>query len=431
MACAGRRVRQRGLPGRAPARPAGDDRLRAGSGGRLRRTIDARTNGISGSCTTGNRSSRQGGAAAEDAQASLEYERTRGASPDTPSTVTSSNATSTTSTRASRAVTRTRRSSSPGRIRRGARYDHRPVRALRPHAGAIHDDPSADGNSSSGRPSDGESGHGDPVQAHDAAESTTAHARHRPPRRHRRPRRPRRTVIADYADDDCDPDEERRRRGWRVPRRTGRTTRTSGCRTRQGRRRLGPALGLIAPVLSPFDATTPRTPLRQHAVPAQPARHRPRQPARRAHGAGPRFKLRRRSPARNLSRPCSRAAATAAHHDLAAPGTRPRERSIDGTDPTDIVAHLDDQDLEDLATLLFDRLQTRCAAISSSTASEPDSSPTFVRRLDRVLPVLPRQVALSEWHERVGRDGRDTERLDRLTSAPPTASRTRNPRSPA
>ena len=51
--------------------------------------------------------------------------------------------------------------------------------------------------------------------------------------------------------------------------------------------------------------------------------------------------------------------ATAAHHDLAAPGSRPRERSVDGTDPTDMVAHLDDQDLEDLATLLFDRLQTR------------------------------------------------------------------------
>ena len=36
-----------------------------------------------------------------------------------------------------------------------------------------------------------------------------------------------------------------------------------------------------------------------------------------------------------------------------------RERAISGTDPTDVVAHLDDQDLEDLATMLFDRLQTR------------------------------------------------------------------------
>jgi hypothetical protein len=52
-------------------------------------------------------------------------------------------------------------------------------------------------------------------------------------------------------------------------------------------------------------------------------------------------------------------AQAATHHQLEAAGTRPRERSIDGTDPTDIVAHLDDQDLEDLATLLFDRLQTR------------------------------------------------------------------------
>ena len=54
------------------------------------------------------------------------------------------------------------------------------------------------------------------------------------------------------------------------------------------------------------------------------------------------------------------AVATAAtHHDLAGTGTRPRERSIDGTDPTDVIAHLDDQDLEDLATMLFERLQTR------------------------------------------------------------------------
>src|SRR5207237_882600 len=29
------------------------------------------------------------------------------------------------------------------------------------------------------------------------------------------------------------------------------------------------------------------------------------------------------------------------HHEMAAPGSRPRERSVDGTDPTDIVAHLD------------------------------------------------------------------------------------------
>src|SRR5262249_37149646 len=52
-------------------------------------------------------------------------------------------------------------------------------------------------------------------------------------------------------------------------------------------------------------------------------------------------------------------AAAATHHALAAAGTRPRERAIDHTDPTDIVSHLDDQDLEDLAALLFDRLQTR------------------------------------------------------------------------
>jgi hypothetical protein len=53
------------------------------------------------------------------------------------------------------------------------------------------------------------------------------------------------------------------------------------------------------------------------------------------------------------------AAAAATHHELAAAGTKARERSIDGTDPTDMIAHLDDQDLEDLAALLFDRLQTR------------------------------------------------------------------------
>src|SRR5262245_34765925 len=49
----------------------------------------------------------------------------------------------------------------------------------------------------------------------------------------------------------------------------------------------------------------------------------------------------------------------AAHETLNAAGSRARERSIDGTDPTDVVAHLDDQDLEDLASMLYARLQTR------------------------------------------------------------------------
>jgi hypothetical protein len=53
------------------------------------------------------------------------------------------------------------------------------------------------------------------------------------------------------------------------------------------------------------------------------------------------------------------AVAQGAHHELDAPGTRARERAISGTDPTDVVSHLDDQDLEDLATMLFERLQTR------------------------------------------------------------------------
>jgi hypothetical protein len=52
-------------------------------------------------------------------------------------------------------------------------------------------------------------------------------------------------------------------------------------------------------------------------------------------------------------------AAQGAHHELDTAGTRARERAISGTDPTDVVAHLDDQDLEDLATMLFERLQTR------------------------------------------------------------------------
>ena len=125
----------------------------------------------------------------------------------------------------------------------------------------------------------------------------------------------------------------------------------------------GAALGLMAPILSRYDADyTHDSHWGQHEVPATPAT-----PATTPTAATP------TTPAGGAAVPAVQAAvasteaatataavATAAtHHDLAGTGTRPRERSIDGTDPTDVIAHLDDQDLEDLATMLFERLQTR------------------------------------------------------------------------
>ena len=96
-------------------------------------------------------------------------------------------------------------------------------------------------------------------------------------------------------------------------------------------------------------ATTPTT--AQPATPATPAAPAAQRPL----GAAPALQP-QAAPVVALA---AGTAATAAHHDLGVAGSRPRERSVDGTDPTDMVAHLDDQDLEDLATLLFDRLQTR------------------------------------------------------------------------
>jgi hypothetical protein len=126
----------------------------------------------------------------------------------------------------------------------------------------------------------------------------------------------------------------------------------------------GAALGLMAPILSRYDADyTHDSHWGQHEVPATPAT-----PATTPTAATP------TTPTGGAPVPAVQAAvastevaaataavahAAATHHDLAGAGTRPRERSIDGTDPTDIIAHLDDQDLEDLATMLFDRLQTR------------------------------------------------------------------------
>ena len=116
----------------------------------------------------------------------------------------------------------------------------------------------------------------------------------------------------------------------------------------------GVALGMVAPVLSAFDQDYAKDAhFGQHQVASQaaitPTAAHPPAPA----GTG--------TPAvQAQAAPAIATQATAApHHDLAAPGSRPRERSVEGTDPTDMVAHLDDQDLEDLATLLFDRLQTR------------------------------------------------------------------------
>jgi hypothetical protein len=135
----------------------------------------------------------------------------------------------------------------------------------------------------------------------------------------------------------------------------------------------GGALGLLAPVLSHYDADYSHdSHFGQHLVPAQPAAATPTTPATPATtptaatpttpptGAAP-AALAHDTPAvaTAAAAVAGGAQAAATHHDLAATGTRPRERSIDGTDPTDVIAHLDDQDLEDLATLLFDRLQTR------------------------------------------------------------------------
>jgi hypothetical protein len=127
----------------------------------------------------------------------------------------------------------------------------------------------------------------------------------------------------------------------------------------------GAALGLLAPVASHFDADYSHdSHFGQHLVPAQP----PTTPAMTPTAATPTTPAVTAAPAVQAHETPAVAAApavgagahaAATHHELAAPGTRPRERSIDGTDPTDVIAHLDDQDLEDLASLLFDRLQTR------------------------------------------------------------------------
>ena len=59
-----------------------------------------------------------------------------------------------------------------------------------------------------------------------------------------------------------------------------------------------------------------------------------------------------------------------------------------------------------------------CVATSSSTVSEPASSPTFARSYRNVVPVLPRQVALPEWHERDGRIGADARREHQQNGQP-------------
>jgi hypothetical protein len=117
---------------------------------------------------------------------------------------------------------------------------------------------------------------------------------------------------------------------------------------------LGAALGLFASVTARSDEDYFHdTRFGMHAVP-------PQAPTPQAAGAVPTAQAHETPAVANAGAAVAGGVQAAmSHHQLEAVGTRPRERTIDGTDPTDIVAHLDDQDLEDLATLLFDRLQTR------------------------------------------------------------------------
>jgi Domain of unknown function (DUF4157) len=127
---------------------------------------------------------------------------------------------------------------------------------------------------------------------------------------------------------------------------------------------VGAALGLLT-VFSHHDEDLSRdSHFGQHLVPAQPATTStaatPATPVTPAAGAVPAVQAHEMPAVAGVAAAVAGGAQSAAtHHDLMAAGTRPRERSIDGTDPTDVIAHLDDQDLEDLASLLFDRLQTR------------------------------------------------------------------------
>ena len=206
----------------------------------------------------------------------------------------------------------------------------------------------------------------------------------------------------------------------------------------------GGALGLLAPVLSHYDADYSHdSHFGQHLVPAQPAAAHPRLPRRRRRRRRPQHRQRPRPglrPPRSLMRrrrsqrrlqqlPVARRRRQRTTTSRPPERDRANDRSTAPIPPTS----------SPTSTTRTSRTSRRCCSIgcrrvcvatSSSTVSEPASSPTFARSYRNVVPVLPRQVALPEWHERDGRDRcRRRAGSTRRTSAHRTANRTRNPRS--
>ena len=291
-----------------------------------------------------------GSAGASDAQASLRYEQTRSGAPN--ATTDSAEferhlhyVASQSGGEGDEEIVIARRW-----VRCCARYDRWPLRPLRPHpgdhrrrqrktprhGGARGDargdtGPRSAGRAADDRDTDGPRRHGVAHRHNDDADPHHGHAGAAG------------GTEAHWEDDEDirlpDPDRPGADTGW------------------------GAALGLMAPILSRYDADyTHDSHWGQHEVPATPATPAttptaatPTTPAGGA--AVPAVPGRGR-----VDRGCGRNRGRGYGGDAPRPrrhGTRPRERSIDGTDPTDVIAHLDDQDLEDLATMLFERLQTR------------------------------------------------------------------------